>query len=325
MKGRYKVGKIEHEIQNKTNNDTQLDSDLNSPVWHELEEKYSRNEDGTANTPVKYSSVAYNRVKHAQDEIKQGSNYWGVAPQAVAACMLDEQTAIIKRGLLPDAGQDYLAKQESFFKEDRFINYLFDKKAYRTPNEMEKFLNETQTDDDRHLLFAPQKSERLWDLGNYNVNLAVGYKCFERYVLNANEDNPIYKATLNGLADDATKENKCKAFIRNCLTDQQGQALVVSAVLKDGESQLRDFMEERRRINHEEFPEGCYSPEEFNCMVVDTYKKGLPLMKKQYLERVQNGNLSPMKAGPGDGLIFNREMINDCLTQPKHYPKHPRI
>lgn len=157
------------------------------------------------------------------------------------------------------------------------------------------------------------------------MNLAVGYKCFERYVLNANGENPLNKATLNGLENGATKEDKWKAFIKNCLTDQQGQALVVSAVLKDGESQLRDFIEERRRINPEEFPEGCYSPEEFNCLVVDTYKKGLPLMKKQYLERVETGVLSPMKAGPGDGLIFNREMINDCLTQPKHYPKHPRI
>ncbi len=42
-------------------------------------------------------------------------------------------------------------------------------------------------------------------------------------------------------------------------------------------------------------------------------------------EILETGNLSPMKAGPGDGLIFNQEMINDCLTQPKHYPKHPRI
>ena len=75
----------------------------------------------------------------------------------------------------------------------------------------------------------------------------------------------------------------------------------------------------------EEFPEGCYSPEEFNCLVVDTYKKGFPLMKKQYLERVEKGDISPMKAGPGDGLIFNRDMISDVLEKPSMPRKHPRL
>ena len=66
-------------------------------------------------------------------------------------------------------------------------------------------------------------------------------------------------------------------------------------------------MDERRKAN----------PEEFNCLVVDTYKKGFPLMKKQYLERVEKGDISPMKAGPGEGLIFNREMISDTLARPE--------
>ena len=88
---------------------------------------------------------------------------------------------------------------------------------------------------------------------------------------------------------------------------------------------VADFIEERRKINPVEFPEGCYIPEEFNCLVVDTYKKGFPLMKKQYLERVEKGDISPMKAGPGEGLIFNREMIKDTLTKPNLYNKHPRI
>ena len=48
-------------------------------------------------------------------------------------------------------------------------------------------------------------------------------------------------------------------------------------------------------------------------------------MKKQYLERVEKGDISPMKAGPGEGLIFNREMIKDTLTKPNLYNKHPRI
>ena len=76
-------------------------------------------------------------------------------------------------------------------------------------------------------------------------------------------------------------------------------------------------MDERRRANPEEFPENYYSPEEFNCLVVDTYKKGFPLMKKHYLERVEKGDISPMKAGPGEGLIFNREMISDTLARPE--------
>ena len=75
----------------------------------------------------------------------------------------------------------------------------------------------------------------------------------------------------------------------------------------------------------EEFPEGCYSPEEFNCLVVDTYKKGFPLMKKQYLERVEKGDISPMKAGPGEGLIFNRDMVSDVLEKPSMPRKHPRL
>ena len=74
-------------------------------------------------------------------------------------------------------------------------------------------------------------------------------------------------------------------------------------------------MDERRKA----------SPEEFNCLVADTFKKGFPLMKKQYLERVEKGDISPMKAGPGEGLIFNREMISDTLARPERLsPKLPR-
>lgn len=98
----------------------------------------------------------------------------------------------------------------------------------------------------------------------------------------------------------------------------------MAAVLKDGQKMVADFIEERRKINPEEFPEGCYSPEEFNCLVVDTYKKGFPLMKKQYLERVEKGNTEPMKAGPGDGLIFNRDMISDVLEKPDLKRSYPR-
>ena len=95
--------------------------------------------------------------------------------------------------------------------------------------------------------------------------------------------------------------------------------------MKDGQKMVADFIEERRKINPVEFPEGCYSPEEFNCLVVDTYKKGFPLMKKQYLERVEKGDISPMKAGPGEGLIFNRDMVSDVLEKPSMPRKHPRL
>ena len=83
-------------------------------------------------------------------------------------------------------------------------------------------------------------------------------------------------------------------------------------------------MDERRKANPEEFPDGHYSPEEFNCLVVDTYKKGFPLMEKQYLERVEKGDISPMKAGPGEGLIFNRNMISDVLEKPNLKRFHSR-
>ena len=98
----------------------------------------------------------------------------------------------------------------------------------------------------------------------------------------------------------------------------------MAAVLKDGQKMVADFIEERRKINPVEFPEGCYSPEEFNCLVVDTFKKGFPLMKKQYLERVEKGDISPMKAGPGERLIFNREMISDVLEKPNLKRFHSR-
>ena len=65
----------------------------------------------------------------------------------------------------------------------------------------------------------------------------------------------------------------------------------------------------------EEFPEGCYSPEEFNCLVVDTYKKGFPLMKKQYLERIEKGDKKPMQVGVGKGLVQNRHMIENVLKK----------
>ncbi len=313
MKSRYGIAKADSssEAIDKYGYN-QLNKDINAGVWRDLEAKYLEG----GNKPVEYGQPAYNRVKTAQNEIKDSAEYWGVSPEAVAACMLDEQTAIAKRGFLPDQLQDWGA-DGSFLGIPQWVtNSAFNEKAYRTSEEMEKFLKETQTDDDRYYLVAPQKGERLWDLGNYNVNLAVGYKCFERYVLNSQSENPIKQRVMDGLPESANKDDMWKAFISNCLTDQQGQSYVVAAVLKDGQKMVADFIEERRNVNPEEFPEGCYSPEEFNCLVVDTYKKGFPLMKQQYLERVETGNIDPMKAGPGDGLIFNREMINDVLNKP---------
>lgn len=106
-----------------------------------------------------------------------------------------------------------------------------------------------------------------------------------------------------------------ESYKKNCFLDPKGQTYVVGAVLKEGEKMLLDFIDERRKIDPEEFPEGYYSPEEFNCLVVDTYKKGLGTMKKQYLERVEKGDKKPMRAGVGKGLVQNRHMIENVLKK----------
>ncbi len=48
-------------------------------------------------------------------------------------------------------------------------------------------------------------------------------------------------------------------------------------------------------------------------------------MKQQYLERVKTGNIAPMKAGPGDGLNFNREIINDVLNEKRSRNINTRV
>lgn len=95
MKSRYGIAKADSS--SKTIDKygyNQINKDTNAEVWRDLEAKYLEG----GNKPVEYWQLAYNRVKTAQNEIKDSAEYWGVSPEAVAACMLDEQTAIAKRG-----------------------------------------------------------------------------------------------------------------------------------------------------------------------------------------------------------------------------------